>query len=251
MPSTAFGAAGMTFEKSNGDPTSDRVYEQYVTQWTSLSAAASHRERILTGWHAAWVTALRQGEAGMLEPNEVVQPDTSVQTPVPDMRVRHYFVRDDDPAKHREVQALVRRLQRMDVEVRRLAAPLRVPDLRPYGRPARAATLPAGTYWIPMAQRQKHWVQAMLNEDTYTPFPYFYDVTAWSQPLLFNVEGGFSGARLAPRAQRIAELPAPGGPDVGAAPAAHRHLPAARVSRPGVGGMAPAHAGQRLAAAVA
>ena len=29
-----------------------------------------------------------------------------------------------------------------------------------------------------MAQRQKHWVQAMLNEDTYTPFPYFYDVTA-------------------------------------------------------------------------
>ena len=38
-----------------------------------------------------------------------------------------------------------------------------------------------------MAQAQKHWVQAMLNEDTYTPFPYFYDVTAWSQPLLFNV----------------------------------------------------------------
>ena len=27
------------------------------------------------------------------------------------------------------------------------------------------------------------------------PFPYFYDVTAWSQPLLFNVEGGYSGAR--------------------------------------------------------
>ena len=41
-----------------------------------------------------------------------------------------------------------------------------------------------------MAQAQKHWVQAMLNEDTYTPFPYFYDVTGWSNPLLFNLRGG-------------------------------------------------------------
>jgi hypothetical protein len=53
-----------------------------------------------------------------------------------------------------------------------------------------------------MAQAQKHWVQAMLNEDTYTPFPYFYDVTAWSQPLLFNVDGGRSGALLDPEWER-------------------------------------------------
>ena len=39
----------------------------------------------------------------------------------------------------------------------------------------------------PMAQAQKHWIQAMIGEDTYVPFPYFYDVTAWSGPLLFNV----------------------------------------------------------------
>src|SRR5215211_6221223 len=38
----------------------------------------------------------------------------------------------------------------------------------------------------------------MMNEDTYTPFPYFYDVTAWSQPLLFNVDGGRSGEVLDP-----------------------------------------------------
>ena len=53
--------------------------------------------------------------------------------------------------------------------------------------------MPPGTWYVPIAQMQKHWVQAMLNEDTYTPFPYFYDVTAWSQPLLFNVHGGYSG----------------------------------------------------------
>ena len=118
---------------------------------------------------------------------------------MPARSVRHYFLRADDPDKAREVQALVRRLQRMDVEVRRLSAPLSVPDFRAYGRAPAATTLPAGTYWIPMAQRQKHWVQAMLNESTYTPVGYAYDIVGWSNPLLFNVAGGSSGAVLAPR----------------------------------------------------
>ena len=63
-----------------------------------------------------------------------------------------------------------------------------------------------------MAQMQKHWVQAMLNEDTYTPFPYFYDVTAWSQPLLFNVRGGYSGRALKVRARGVRRAGDPGGP---------------------------------------
>ena len=124
-----------------------------------------------------------------------------MQLPVPDIRVRHYFLRADDPDKAAEVQSLVRRLQRMDVEVYRLTAPLAVPDFTPYGRAAAATTLPAGTYWVPMRQAQKHWIQALLNEDTYVPFPYFYDVSGWSNPLLFNVAGGRSGALLAPAAE--------------------------------------------------
>ena len=51
-----------------------------------------------------------------------------------------------------------------------------------------------------MAQRQKHWVQAMLNESTYTPVGYAYDIVGWSSPLLFNVAGGSSGAVLSPKA---------------------------------------------------
>ncbi|TDC44906.1 hypothetical protein E1281_32195 [Actinomadura sp. KC345] len=60
-----------------------------------------------------------------------------------------------------------------------------------------------------MAQGRKHWIQAMLGEDSYTPFPYFYDVTAWSLPLLANVPGGSSGAVLRPRAVPVRTLPAP------------------------------------------
>ena len=217
VPATAFGAAGMTYEKSNGDAASARVFQQYLTQWNSLSQAALNKQEILTGWHDGWVEAERQGRAGELEPNEVVQPDNEVQQPVPDIKVRHYFIRADDPAKARETQALVRRLQRMDVRVRRLTKSLPVGDYTPYGRPARHEVLPAGTYVVEMDQAKKHWVQAMLNEDTYVPFPYFYDVTAWSQPLLFNVAGGYSGRRLADL--RSAPVPAQADPGVPDAPA--------------------------------
>ncbi len=206
VPTTGFLGAGMTFEKSSYDGIGKRLYEQYVAIWTSLSAAATSKASILEGWAASFREALRQGTAGELEENEVVQPENTVQNEVPDLTIRHYFLRADDPAKSAEVQALVRRLQRMDVQVRRLTAPLVVPDYTPYAGSPASTTLPVGTYWVPMAQAQKHWVQAMLNEDTYTPFPYFYDVTAWSQPLLFNVAGGRSGAELAPSSQVVPAL---------------------------------------------
>jgi hypothetical protein len=209
VPATGFGAAGMTFEKTQSDPTHKRVYEQYLTQWTTLSEAAAHKQDVLTAWHRSWVDARDQGVAGELEPNEVVQPDNTVQQQVPDIAVRQYFIRDDDDAKRDEVQALVRRLQRMDVQVERLIAPLDVPDFTPYGRGTRAEQMPAGTYVVSLGQRQKHWVQAMLNEDTYTPFPYFYDVTAWSQPLLFDVAGGYSGQQLAMQTEPVLEQQAP------------------------------------------
>jgi hypothetical protein len=212
VPATAFSAAGMTFEKANFDPISQRTYEHYVTHWVSISQGALNREDILQDWHSAWVEAFRQGLAGELEPNEVNDRGNTVQLPVPNERVRHYFLRADDAAKAAEVQMLIRRLQRMDVDVYRLTAPLAVPDFKPYGRPAAGTVLPAGTYWIPMAQMQKHWIQSLLNENTYVPFPYFYDVSGWSNPLLFNVSGGRSGGVLSPTAELVAPLGAPGAP---------------------------------------
>ena len=216
VPANGFGAAGMTFEKTSSHTAERRVFEQYLTQWTSLDQAAANKDAILRDWRRSWVEAAAQGESGVLEPNAVYEPGNEVVQEVPDIRVRHYFLRADEPAKTREVRALVRRLQRMDVEVRRLTASLQVGDYTPYGRDARATTLPAGTFWVPMAQRQKHWVQAMLHENTYTPVGYAYDIVAWSNPLLMNVAGGYSGAALAPRSERVSLLPDPG---VGAAPA--------------------------------
>lgn len=211
VPTTGFNAAGMTFEKANGDPTPQRVREQYVAIWATLSAAGAKDDDLLKEWRAEHVKAYEQGVAGELEPNQLYWEGVAIDNPVPDIKVKHYFLRTDDPAKSDEVQRVARRLQRMDVDVYRLVRPLTVPDFTPYGRASAATTLPAGTLWIPMAQGQKHWIQAMLNEDTYVPFPYFYDVTAWSAPLLENVAGGRSGVDLKPQAVKLS---AQGEPDV-------------------------------------
>ncbi|MEU5878350.1 M14 family zinc carboxypeptidase [Spirillospora sp. NPDC047279] len=218
VPTTGFHAAGMTYEKGGESPYPDRTKEQYLTQWVTLSAAVANRQKILTQWHKMAVDAYRQGVTGELEPNQIYNPPNAVDRPVPDRKVRHYFLRADDPAKRAEVRTIVRRLQRMGVTVSQLTKPLSVPDFKAYGRPEGRATLPAGTYWISMAQGQKHWIQAMLNEDSYTPFPYFYDVTAWSMPLLGNVSGGSSGVELRPRAKALRTLPAESAGRPGKAP---------------------------------
>ncbi|MBB2912308.1 hypothetical protein FHS43_003588 [Streptosporangium becharense] len=209
VPTAGFNAAGMTFEKGNASPIAARTFEQWLTQWVSLSAAAARKTEILTTWHGMYAEAFRQGIEGRLEPNKVYNPGNEVITQVPGRPVRHYFLRADDPAKKAETDLVVRRLQRMDVQVFTLTKPLTVRDFKPYGRPEAKTTLPRGTYWIPLAQGQKHWVQAMLNEDTYTPFPYFYDVTAWSLPLLGNVSGGSSGRVLLPAATPVKPVDAP------------------------------------------
>ena len=52
-----------------------------------------------------------------------------------------------------------------------------------------AMTLPAGTLYVPLNQGNKHWIQAVLGENPYLPFPYFYDQVTWS----FSMLRGFSG----------------------------------------------------------
>ena len=212
VPTTGFLAAGMTLEKGGDSRYAVRVREQYLASWSSLVAGGKAHERLQRGIAASTRQAYRQGLAGRLEPNVVYNPGSEVETEVPDIRVRHYFLRADDPARAAEVARIVRRLQRMDVDVYQLTAPLQVDDYRPYARAERQVTLPVGTYWVPMAQAQKHWVEAMLGEDSYVPFPYFYDVTAWSLPLLGDVHGGYSGEVLDPQAElagRVGEPDAP------------------------------------------
>jgi hypothetical protein len=205
VPATGFGAAGMTFEKGSSSAVQDRVQQQFNTQWATLGWAAANKREVLTGYYKIWKDALAEGAAGKLEPNEVVQPTNEVQFPVPPVSVRSYFLLPDRQAA--DARQLVERLRGMDVEVYRLQKPIKVPNARIVGgRGASNLTVPAGAYWIPMDQPQKHWIQAIMGEDPYTPFPYFYDVSSWSNPLLMGVNTIYTGDRLSPRAELVRRI---------------------------------------------
>lgn len=209
VPTVGFHAAGMTFEKYSGDKLETRVNEHFVAMWTSLFAGASNKQRILNEWHQSYVEAKAQGVTGALEANGIYFDGKALFQDVPNLSVENYFF-PDDPARARELAQLIRRLQRMDVKVWQLQAPLDVGDFRPYGGTAGPVTLPKGSYWVPMAQAQKHWIQAMLHEDPYIPVSTTFDVTAWSSPLLMNVAGGFSGELAqVPQAQLVGPVAAP------------------------------------------
>ena len=207
----------MTYEKGGESPIQQRTDEQYLATWTSMFALADEQDGDPAGTGRQLPPGLPSRACrGELEPNQVFEPGNTVEREVPDETVRHYFI-EVTGDKAAEARALVRRLQRMDVDVRRLTKPLTVPGYKRYGEPRATRTLPKGTYWVPMAQAQKHWIQAMLGEDSYVPFPYFYDVTAWSGPLLYNVPGRPHGRRAPaevgagadpPRAGRAARCPA-------------------------------------------
>ncbi|GAA0359501.1 M14 family metallopeptidase [Microbispora corallina] len=202
VPSTGFGAAGMTFEKGSASADEDRVQQQFNTQWATTGWAAANKREVLQGYYDIWRTALDEGARGALEPNQVVQPANTVQFPVPDVTVRSYFLLPDRQIG--DVRRLVDRLRGMDVEVYRVKKALTVPNARIFGgRSAHDLTVPEGAYWIPMDQPQKHWIQALLGEDPYVPFPYFYDVSSWSNPLLMGVDTVYTGDALQPKAELV------------------------------------------------
>jgi hypothetical protein len=210
VSTNGFQAAGMTIEQNQNRPLTQRFVRHYTVDIVAAHRGALTKSEILRGQHAAYVTAVEEGRHGKLEPNRrIFHPRKPVQEQVPDRLVRHYFIQPN-PDKNWELRRLLRRLQRMDVRVYRLTADLTVPDYRPYARPPRRETLRAGTYWIPMAQPQKHWIQMLLNEDTYLPTLFTFGLSGWSNPLLMNLAGGYSGERLHPKADLLPPVPETG-----------------------------------------
>jgi hypothetical protein len=222
VPSTLYGAAGMTFEKGGGSPYPARTREQFLAAAATIGAAVSRRRDLVTRWAAQWRAARRQGARGALQPNRVVQPDNEVKFKVPDGAVHGYLLRTD--VHGGDAWALAERLRSVGVRVRELTADATVAGFRGYGEAAPAATaFPAGTLYVPMAQTAKHWVQALLGEDPYVPFPYFYDVSSWSNPLLMGLAGGVLTEPLEAPTRPAGAVPALPGAYAGGSEAAAEH----------------------------
>ena len=202
-----YGGIAMTYEQASArglvlrrsDDTvlafRDTVRHHFVASLSTLEAAAAHREKLLADFNRYGVTAIEEGRT---EP------------------VKEYILPRSGDASATDKLAGI--LVEHGIEVERAAAPFRNGG-REY---------PAGTYVVPMAQPAKRLVRTLLDPRTPMDERFvaaeearrkqrqrseIYDVTAWSLPLMFNVEavpaasvsqGDFSAAK--PELVRPGEL---------------------------------------------
>lgn len=202
-PSLLLGAAGMTYEKGRGNAYSKQVYDHYLSLDETLNTTSRLKTKLLGAWVEQWYEAIEQGANGELEENQIVSPLRVKRWDVPEQKVYGYYYL---PNNHDgDVSKMLSVLQRAGVKVYRLNEDtpvtgkhtfgdmnvVNLTDLGPGRQTPRTVsdTLPAGTLYIPMAQSMKHWIQALLGEDPFVAFPYFYDVTGWSFSQLKGMSG--------------------------------------------------------------
>ncbi len=177
-----YGAIAMTYEQASvrgllvrrSDDTlltfRDTVRHHFVASVSTLETAAANREKLLNDFYRYGVTAVEEGSK---EP------------------VKEYILpRGRDAAATDKLAGI---LVEHGIEVKRATAPFRAGE-REYA---------AGTYVVPMAQPAKRLIRTLLDPQVPMDEKFIaaeearrklkqrseiYDVTAWSLPLLFNVE---------------------------------------------------------------
>lgn len=172
----------------------DALEHQYTAAWAATRFVATERETLLREYYNGLVDAIAAGSTGVL---------------------RYLLVPDGDPGHRAELVNVLLR-GRLDVEMLTDAAVLDGVRDRNGGFIGRR-TFPAGTYVVQAAQPGSPLLRSLLEPETVIPEDFvaeararidrgepteIYDITAWSLPLLFNVQG-FSttdGGALATRA---------------------------------------------------
>jgi len=148
----------------------DTVRHHFVASVSTLETAAVNREKLLNDFYRYRVTAIEEGSK---EP------------------IKEYILPRNRDASATDKLAGI--LLEHGAEVKRATAPFRAGE-RDY---------PAGTYVVPLAQPSKRLIRNLLDPQTSMDDKFIaaeearrklkerteiYDVTAWSLPLLFNVE---------------------------------------------------------------
>jgi hypothetical protein len=187
------GSRGLAWEREDGTILTlrDGVQHHFTGAMATLLVTARDKEQRLRDFYDYRATALAEGARESLR--QVV------------------LLPRGDASRARE---LARVLADQRIEVRRVTAPYRVGRAHDYlGGPVSARDVPVGAYVISMAQPQKRLAKALLElEPAFSPEfmrseeakkrraellgrwsrDGFYDVTAWSLPLMFGVDAVWS-----------------------------------------------------------
>jgi hypothetical protein len=227
------GATGMTYETDGGgtkgyawrrdDDTivtlRSAIAKHFVASMTTLETAARNREARLRDFYEFKQSAIEEGRRETMR--------------------RIVIVPGRDPARAADLADV---LLRSGIEVSVASESFRSASARAHtsGSPAAATsgaarTFPAGSYVVELAQPQKRLAKALLEPDTELDPAFvreqlarfarnerrgasaakeeygFYDVTAWSLPLVFGVEAYWTGD--APAVASVALRPAPPAPE--------------------------------------
>jgi len=176
----------------------DALEQQYTAAWTAARTAANRRKELLGDYHANLRAAVADGSRGI---------------------TRYLIESGGDPQLTAELVAL---LGRNGIEVGRLTEETLLSGVRDrQGRTVGERTFAAGTWVVEAAQPGNRLLRALLEPDLPLPQafleiarareergqnPRFYDITAWSLPLLFNLPGYSSSDRRPVRTAAASEM---------------------------------------------
>ncbi len=188
---------GLAIQRSDGTTRTlyDAAFQQYLAFTAMVGLSSDERQQLLSDYFRANAEAIELGRSGI---------------------TRYFIEPTGDP--HLVAEA-VNMLMRHGIEVHQLSQESSLRGARDReGRDMDRVTLPAGTYLIEAAQPRHRFIRALLDPEIpiLAAFleqarrrvdrgenPRFYDTTAWSLPLLFNLTAWHSGDASRISAERI------------------------------------------------
>jgi hypothetical protein len=166
------GRAGLAYRREDGTVLTlrDRAHHHFTSSLATIRTAAGHREELLRDYARFRRSAVEDGRKGGAR--------------------EFYLVAGADPGRATELATLLRD---QGIRVLRAEEEFVAEGVRSrFGAGPALRTIPAGTWVIPLAQPLHRLIQTLLEPEAVAPEVYFYDVSAWSLPLAFGVEAGWT-----------------------------------------------------------
>ncbi len=158
------GGVGIRFQRKDGEilTLKDRLTHHFVTSWTTLLTALENRREHLRDFSQYWKQSMKWDGA-----------------------TRAYVIPKTNHGEH--TTRLIENLLRQGIEVYESRGPIAAAKLTDlYGRAVPGHTFDA--YVVPMRQARRRLLQAIMEVEQIRNDSLFYDITAWSLPLVLNVE---------------------------------------------------------------